>query len=241
MDEDREFLSTFNECYPLERYIFKTPKSLGLTFDDVLLTEFFVPYTEIKPVLNDTGSLSYFTHVNEDEVYIKVKGLAGEMRFGYMDFNENIREQIRWIFIEDFGEYNYESLYVDHEDDDNSELRVLLKEQVQLIKEKYGDCKIKKALRDNLIKEEPEIDIPKTVEEAINILDNILSKEDKEYIFKKGVFAVHHTLGRWIRNNWGLWVEEPNELKNNLIKLGFEHPDDMSHHIIEEYVKKYNK
>ena len=60
---DKEFLDTFNECYPFERYIFKDPKSLGLTFDDMLLTEIFVPYTEIKPVTNENGSFLFNTSI----------------------------------------------------------------------------------------------------------------------------------------------------------------------------------
>ena len=154
MSGDEDFLSVFNEFYPFERYIFKEPKSIGLTFDDVLITEVFVPYTEIKPILNPDGSFNRCTKVNPNEVYIKVKGKAGEMRFAYMDFNDHVREQIRWVFVEDFGDYEYENLYVDYEDDDNSDLKELLKEQMRLIKEKYGECKIKKAVRDNLIEED---------------------------------------------------------------------------------------
>ena len=141
---DKEFLNVFNEYYPFERYIFKEPKSLGLTFDDAVLTEIFVPYTEIKPILNPDGSFARFTKLNPNEVYVKIKGNAGEMRFAYIDFNEHIREQIRWNFVEDIGQSNYELLYVDPEDeDDNAELKELLKEQLRLIKEKYGECKIK--------------------------------------------------------------------------------------------------
>lgn len=96
-DYDEDFLSVFNEFYPFERYIFKEPKSIGLTFDDALITEVFVPYTEIKPILNSDGSFNRCTKVDPNEVYIKVKGNAGEMRFAYMDFNDHVREQIRWV------------------------------------------------------------------------------------------------------------------------------------------------
>ena len=153
MDYDHKFITTFNEYYPLERYILREPRSTGTTFDDVLLTEFFVPYTEIKPILAQNGSLSGFTEINKSKVYVKVKGPAGEMRFGYFDFSEGIREDIRIAFIEDFGQYEYECLYVDHEDD-NNDLKRVLKEEVALIKAKYGECEIKKAVRDNLLKEE---------------------------------------------------------------------------------------
>ena len=154
MDYDDNFLNIFNECYPFERYIFREPKSIGITFEDIVLIELFVPYTEIKPITSESGSLITFTRINKSEVYVKVRGNAGEMRFGYFDFSEPVREEIRTAFIVDFGEYNYESLYVDHEGDDNSDLKNLLGEQAKLIKAKYGECKIKKALRDNLVEQQ---------------------------------------------------------------------------------------
>ena len=150
---DKEFLNTFNECYPFERYIIKEPKSIGNLFDDAVLTEIFVPYTEIKPILNDNGRLISFTKINQDEVYVKLRTIAGEIRFGYFDFAEYIRENIRDIFVEDFGKYEYECLYVDHEDEDNSSLIAVLKNQKALITEKYGECHIKTSLRDNFMNE----------------------------------------------------------------------------------------
>lgn len=146
-DYDIEFLNTFNECYPFERYIFTEPRSLGMLFDDMLMTEIFIPDTEIKPILSDDGSLICHTQINNDEVYIKVTGKGGEMRIGYFDFNAHIREQIRIEFISDFGEYEFECLYVDHEGDDNTKLIKVLSRQKSLIKEKYGNCNIKKSLR----------------------------------------------------------------------------------------------
>ena len=77
---------------------------------------------------------------------------------------------------------------------------------------------------------------PKTVEEAIDALEKELSEEDKKFLSINGPLSVHHTLGQWIRNTWGLW--ENSELKKVLIKQGFEHPDDMSNYIIEEYIKR---
>lgn len=107
MNYDEEFLNVFNEYYPFERYIFKTPKSLGLTFDDIFITELFVPYNEIKHVLNENGSIISFTNICKDEIYVKVVGNAGDMRIGYYDFNDHIRENIRYAFISDFGDYEY--------------------------------------------------------------------------------------------------------------------------------------
>ena len=79
--------------------------------------------------------------------------------------------------------------------------------------------------------------IPNNLWEAIQELDKSLSKDDKEYLLENGPLSVHHSLGRWIRNNWGLWNEGDNKLKVKLKKLGCEHPDDMSNYIIELYVE----
>ena len=151
MNYDEEFLNVFNEYYPFERYIFKTPKSLGLTFDDIFITELFVPYNEIKPILNENGSIISFTNICKDEIYVKVVGNAGDMRIGYYDFNDHIRETIRYAFISDFGDYEYESLYVDHEDGDR-ELINALNEQKDLIVKKYGKCYLKPSVRAVIVK-----------------------------------------------------------------------------------------
>ena len=79
--------------------------------------------------------------------------------------------------------------------------------------------------------------IPNNLEQVIEYLDKELTKRDKEYLLENGALSVHHSLGRWIRNNWGFWNEEDNELKANLKKLGYEHPDDMSNYIIEQYIE----
>ena len=91
-------------------------------------------------------------------------------------------------------------------------------------------------------KEEPEkgseIPIPKTVDEAVKTLAKIVSKEDRDYLLENGAISMHDSMGRWIRNEWGLWTGS--ELKNELKKKGFEHPDDMSNYIIEEFIKYWN-
>lgn len=78
--------------------------------------------------------------------------------------------------------------------------------------------------------------VPSNLKEAIVKLDNDLTEDDKQFLIENGALLVHHTLGRWIRNNWGLW-DEHSELKLNMAKLGNIHPDDMSNFIIEEYIK----
>lgn len=75
-------------------------------------------------------------------MYVKLCTKAGEIRFGYFDFSPYIREEIRNIFINDFGDYAYECLYVDYED--TEDLERTLNEQKSLITEKYGKCISKK-------------------------------------------------------------------------------------------------
>lgn len=84
-----------------------------------------------------------------------------------------------------------------------------------------------------------EVNIPNNFEEAFISLDALLSDEDKHYLKTdpKAAIMVHHTLGRWIRNNWGLWQEECNALKTLLTNTGIDHPDDMSNEIIEKYIE----
>jgi hypothetical protein len=143
---NREFISTFNEYYPFERYIVKNPKRINYLFDDVLLSELFVPSTEIKPVMYE-GGFTGFTCINDDEIYIKLKCKNEcddnwvEFRMAYYDFDNSIREEIRNIIISDFGGYEWECLYVEYEDD--NDLAIALQTQKKLIEEKYGTCNVK--------------------------------------------------------------------------------------------------
>ena len=75
MNADDDFINILNEFYPFERYIVRTPKSIEPVFNDLILTEIFVPK-------------------KNDEVYVKMKGVAGEIRIGYFDFAPHIREAI---------------------------------------------------------------------------------------------------------------------------------------------------
>ena len=150
-DYDKKFLNVFNEYYPFERYILKNPKSIGNLFDEALLEEIFIPQTEIKPILSDDGSeLISFTSIDKDEIYIKIKTVAGVIRLGYFDFNQAIRENIRNIIIDDFGQYEWESLFVDHED--LGKLQEIILEQKYLIEQKYTLCNIKDTIRTILTK-----------------------------------------------------------------------------------------
>lgn len=144
---DKEFIGTYNEYYPFERYILKNPKKINYLFDDALLCELFIPSTEIKPIIHE-GKFVGFTRINDDDIYIKLKTSAGEIRMAYYDFNDHVREEIRGIIISDFGGYEWECLYVENEDD--NDLAIALQLQKKLIEEKYGTCNVK----DNFIIED---------------------------------------------------------------------------------------
>ena len=141
-DYDKDFIETFNEYYPFERYVVKEPKRINYLFDDVVLTELFVPSTEIKPCVDEKGVFQGFTSIDNEDIYVKLKCGDSEFRMAYYDFNDPIREEIRVTVIEDFTEW--ESLYVDYGDEDAyEELKEALLNQKQLITNKYGECNIK--------------------------------------------------------------------------------------------------
>ena len=72
-----------------------------------------------------------------------MRGVAGEIRIGYFDFASHIREAIRNIVITDFGHYEWQSLYVQDENEEFPELEKVLSEQKALIEKKYEECVIK--------------------------------------------------------------------------------------------------
>ena len=145
---DKDFIETFNEYYPFERYVVKEPKRINYLFDDVVLTELFVPSTEIKPCVSEEGIFHGFTSIDNEDIYVKLKCKNEcddnwvEFRMAFYDFNEHVREEIRVTIIKDFREW--ESLYVDYDDEDAyKELKEALLTQKQLITNKYGECNIK--------------------------------------------------------------------------------------------------
>src|SRR5271157_2926355 len=83
------------------------------------------------------------------------------------------------------------------------------------------------------------IRIPGNVNEAIEDLDKILDKRTKIKIIKSNnieetAIRLHSSLGRELRNRWGLW----NNSKLAIFlseKCNIVHPDDMSHFIIKSY------
>jgi hypothetical protein len=90
-----------------------------------------------------------------------------------------------------------------------------------------------------------EIKKPNNLSECFERLDEILSDAEDGDWFKAAdeedaVIQSHHGLGRWIRNNWGLWSADTN-LYEYLNKLGLHHADDMSAVILTSYHRHLNK
>jgi hypothetical protein len=85
---------------------------------------------------------------------------------------------------------------------------------------------------------------PATLDECFPALDEMLCQEDKDYLLntpdtKQVLARLHHSLGRHLRNKWGLWGSSP--LAQNLREQhGVSHPDDMSHHILNSYIDRLN-
>ena len=79
--------------------------------------------------------------------------------------------------------------------------------------------------------------IPKNLEECFLELNKLLKpkhiKEIKNLKYKVEVIIYHQELGRWMRNNWGLW--EGSRLKQHLVEKGLGIPDNMSQIILEFY------
>lgn len=82
------------------------------------------------------------------------------------------------------------------------------------------------------------MDKPKTLDEAIKtLIDNI--PEDSKQELRDGdiaIAAIHHTVGRGIRNDWGLW-DINSDLHKHFKEMGIWHADDMSGIILESVIR----
>lgn len=79
--------------------------------------------------------------------------------------------------------------------------------------------------------------IPINMEDCFNSLNLLLSKADIDTIKslpnREETIMYHHSLGMWIRNNWGLW--KGSRLQRYFINRKITHPDSMSSTILEFY------
>jgi hypothetical protein len=83
--------------------------------------------------------------------------------------------------------------------------------------------------------------IPNNIDEAMTALMETLSPEDQLAITRMTedeVGSLHHGLGQWIRNNWGLW--SGGALQEHMMSLGFTHADDMSGSLLREFWARMN-
>jgi len=80
---------------------------------------------------------------------------------------------------------------------------------------------------------------PLTFDDAVKSILNDLTDKDREYVLENSEKCIlantHSTMGRAMRNDWGLWADSP--LKQDMEKLGFTHADDMSGAIITSAVR----
>jgi len=91
-----------------------------------------------------------------------------------------------------------------------------------------------------------DIEMPKTLNEAMSTLTEFST--DSENDFKEIInqtessfsATLHFSLGRWIRNNWGLWKEE-GPLYEYFKDLGIFHADDMSGIILTTFYRRYHE
>jgi len=91
---------------------------------------------------------------------------------------------------------------------------------------------------------------PETLEEAVELLINHVFSipeweayinETKDVDGSSFLVETHQTLGRQLRNAWGLWNQKAEDkLYYDLYRKGFRHPDDMSAVIIQSAFCKYH-
>lgn len=83
--------------------------------------------------------------------------------------------------------------------------------------------------------------IPLTLEETVEALDKMLSDDDRAFLQNSedpegAAVALHHTLGRVLRNTWALWAGSP--LARHFREVhSLDHPDDMSGKILRNYTR----
>lgn len=83
--------------------------------------------------------------------------------------------------------------------------------------------------------------IPENLDDCFKELKKIISPaliEEMKTGKEADMAKYHHSLGVWIRNNWGLWSNS--RLKKYFNGLGIHHPDDMSGIILASFWRSLN-
>ena len=87
--------------------------------------------------------------------------------------------------------------------------------------------------------------IPANLSECFDELDNIFQDSPTDYEnFKmssedEAIIILHFGLGKWIRNNWGLWTKNTN-IYHTLHAMQLWHAEDMSTVILTAYHRYIN-
>ncbi|MDE6801971.1 MAG: hypothetical protein K2J06_04305, partial [Muribaculaceae bacterium] len=118
---------------------------------------------------------------------------------------------------------------------ENKSLRQLIDANVNLAKElnEHAKEQYNERVRADSI---DGIYIPVNLTDACQELDKMFDNETKEDIIRLGKdfrSEAHHTLGMWIRNNWGLWGGS--RLQAYLRDKGYSDPDEMSDYLLTCY------
>lgn len=96
----------------------------------------------------------------------------------------------------------------------------------------------KLVLDDETEVEEPII-VPKTLEEAFEELKKGHGIENFKSDSESKLALYHHTIGRYLRNEWGLW-SHTNDLCKWFLSIGIKHADDRSSIILTSFHRHLN-
>ncbi len=94
-----------------------------------------------------------------------------------------------------------------------------------------------------------EVIVPNDLGSCLFALEDMLNKKDLDYLRDSRetvIDVLHHSLGRWIRNNWNLWKVEGYEnkdyrLHDYFVQCGLWHADDMSGLILTSFWRYLHK
>lgn len=79
--------------------------------------------------------------------------------------------------------------------------------------------------------------VPTNLEDILDYLDKSVSKEDKAEFLKSKLGSFHNSIGRAMRNDWGLW-DQNSEISQWFLSIGIWHADDMSGIILDSFRRR---